>query len=50
MPWKVSRRGSKWVVVKTTGDKRVVGTHDSKESAERQKRALYAAKGRGEMT
>lgn len=41
MPYAVRKRGNKWVVVnKETG--KVKGTHDSRESAMRQLRALYA--------
>jgi hypothetical protein len=40
-PWRVSRRGGKWVVtVAETGE--AVGTHDSREEAEAHQRALYA--------
>lgn len=44
MPWKVSKRGKKYVVVVSDGPKKgkVVGTHDSAEEAEKHKRALYA--------
>lgn len=41
MPWKVQKSGDKYKVVnKETG--RVMGTHGSKEKAERQLSALYA--------
>jgi len=36
MPWKVAKRGTKWVVVKADTGK-VVGTHDSKAEAVEQK-------------
>lgn len=42
MPWKVRRRGSKWVVVKKDGT-RVMGTHTDRAAADRQLRALYAS-------
>lgn len=42
MPYVVSKRGEKWVVKKKGGSK-VFGTHDSKEAAREQQRALYAA-------
>lgn len=47
MPWDVIQRNGKWVVVNKSG--KVVGTHDSKKKARQQQKALYAAKGRGEM-
>ena len=41
MPFKVRKKGNKWVVVsKTSG--RVLGTHSTKKSAVRQLRAIYA--------
>lgn len=46
MPWDVKKRGKKWVVVKKDG--KVVGTHDSEESAKRQQRLLYSIEGGGE--
>lgn len=43
MPYAVQRRKGKWVVVnRETG--RVLGTHDSKEKAERQIRAIGVSK------
>jgi len=43
MPYKVEKRGSKYVTVNSeTGD--VKGTHDSKEKAVRQMRLLYMVK------
>ena len=41
MPWKVKKSGDKYQVVKK-GSGKVVATHDSKEKAEAQVRALYA--------
>ena len=41
MPWKVAKRGTKWVVVKADTGK-VVGTHDSKAEAVKHLRAIYA--------
>ena len=43
MPYKVEKRGDKWVTINSdTGD--VKGTHDSKEKAMRQMRLLYMVK------
>jgi len=40
MPYKIEKRGNKWVTVnKDTGD--VKGTHDSREKAVKQMRLLY---------
>lgn len=39
-PYNVERRGDKWVVVNDLGE--VKGTHDSKEEAREQQKALYA--------
>ena len=47
MPWDVIRKGNRWLVIDKSG--KVVGTHDSKKKARAQQKALYAAKGRGEM-
>ena len=41
-PWRVEKRGEKYVVVKTS-DGSVVGTHDTKEEALAQQRALEAS-------
>jgi hypothetical protein len=44
MPYKVKKRGSKWVTVNTeTGD--VKGTHDSEHKAVAQMRLLYGIEG-----
>jgi hypothetical protein len=40
MPWKVQKRGARYVVVGEDG--KVKGTHTTKEKAEKQRRALYA--------
>ena len=42
MPWEIKKRGSKWVVVKK-GTTRVYGTHDTRQEAVAQLRALYAS-------
>lgn len=39
----IRKRGDKWVVLNHTGQ-HVLGVHDSKESAERQLRAIEANK------
>ena len=44
MPWEVQEREGKWVVVKE-GSGEAVGTHDSREGAMAQMRALYAREG-----
>jgi hypothetical protein len=44
MPYDVVRVGRKWKV--KTRDGRVVGSHDTKEQAEAQRRALYANEGK----
>lgn len=41
MPWEARKRGSKWVVVQLDTGK-VVGTHDGREAAVAQIKALYA--------
>ena len=41
MPYKVEKRGEKWVVFNPDTGK-VYGTHDSKKEAEDQQAALYA--------
>jgi hypothetical protein len=41
MPYKIEKRGNKYVVVKKEGGK-VMGTHDSEEKAKSQLKALYA--------
>jgi len=41
MPWKVAKRGSKWIVISETSG-RVMGEHPSREKALAQVRALYA--------
>src|SRR5262245_39824244 len=42
---RVEQRGDKWVVLPESGDK-VLGTHDTKEEALRQLRAIEASKAR----
>ena len=44
MPWSVVKRGAEWCVVKSA-DGKTVACHDSQESAEAQRRALYANEG-----
>ena len=41
-PWRVEKRGAKYVVIKTSTNE-VVGTHDSKAEADAQQRALEAS-------
>ena len=41
MPWRVQKKDGKFAVVKKDNGK-VVGTHDTREKAEKQVRALYA--------
>lgn len=43
MPWKVEKRGNKWVTVNEDTGK-VKGTHDSQEKAQSQLRLLNAVK------
>lgn len=49
MPYDVRKRGDKWAVIRR-GDvnrsQRTMGTHNTKEQAEAQRRALEASKGR----
>lgn len=41
MPYAIRKKGKKFLVVKKEGGK-ILGTHDSRSSAERQIRAIYA--------
>lgn len=41
MPWRIQKKGDKWLVVKEE-DGKVVGTHPSREKALAHLRALYA--------
>lgn len=41
MPYKIERRGNTWLVVKKD-DRKVMGTHPSKEKAQAQIKAIYA--------
>ena len=41
MPWSVKKKGGKFVVAKNENGK-IVGTHDTRQKAEAQVRALYA--------
>lgn len=45
MPYKVRKRGTKYVVVKEN-DGKVMGTHSSQSKAQAQVRALYAQEGK----
>jgi len=42
MPWKVEKRGDEFAVVSKESGK-VEGTHDTRQEAEEQVRALYAS-------
>jgi hypothetical protein len=45
MPYVVQKIGSKYVVRKKHGDRRIIGRHDSRIEAAAQLRAAYAAEG-----
>lgn len=50
MPYDVTKRGSRWCVVKSS-DGKTMGCHDTKAKAQRQQRALYAGeRKRGEAS
>lgn len=51
-PWDIRKRGSKFVVVKSIEPNKgkVMGTHDTKGDAQRQRRALYANIGESPST
>lgn len=49
MPYGIRKRDSKWVVVKLAEGRqpeRTMGVHDTRQAAEAQQRALYAAERR----
>ena len=41
MPYRIQKKGSKWVDIKEGG--KVMGTHDTKKEAREQQKALYAS-------